>query len=984
MEYTYEDLKTQIEGLYAGWTVTYSPLTDAADFMHASGSFDPDGEDGKLLGIGITTGRFLENQKPIFNKEGHVKSIKWSGHLYLSLEPFNKLFVANDDDPYAEYPDSFPPDNDREPLRKLFIVNEDTVTYPEISSAQLPKAFISYDYSSTTTITDSDSKYRYGVQKSPLFGDLTATAPFGTAYIWFERGIGPSPTNNQTVVFWFQSLPVAADRIDDFNDYVGAQPPWGTFFLYYQDFSEMNATEFVSRTTALLNSKKGSNIYGSSFEFVVYTEGVSPDAGWAYFGGITDGLEVSLWTNIPPDGQGNTVYSYGASLRDSYNAQFEGAPREFIFDGPTSLTTLNHLGEIQENQVFVTNMAAGTKYFFNKFPQIWVGLSKTAEYDSSLYLDDHLACNVFRTLANGTESYLSKTIYEFIPIGSATVPDCTLYDENWERDVATVFVYGDIINDTDISERELAYYNGGVALYDALPQGGGYYFTVVNQTGYYANIIGNVQRVYESPPGVPHAAPGLFFDDFDDAVSGISHFSDKPIIFTPNTTWRWEGTNGATGAGRTFIRVISDEYGCIANQSIVRTNSGLFYWSKTGIIFTDGLRAVRVTEHLIDRYGKWLSYIRSTDSEIGPKQLRGVYDEINRRVLWSILDQNGDPALIVLDIFEGVTDTMPVFYFDGNVQTYWNGSAYERTIQVETNALLYTEEQNCVYRGQDTRVLINCTNKTYDEYWDGTTTLQLPIKTSMKSIAIDYGSRSDRKWTSRIMWNFDDLSQNGVSMQPLGWNDLTEEPHYLFPCVNYQHIVWSEDYSIFPDMTLQQFFQHLDVSWKAEHIVSYNRMFPRGRIRNVYKQVGFEPLPVKLVGATVGDANVTDIKVSYKSGTGRNLVEVTVTVSDTGDNAIKTMGVDNSGAFYLKWANQDRWTKIENFDLTGFNYTFQVFTSDEVESDFSYTDVTELIVGRVLNDQKIKMSDYTMTFRVVGDSTHGLVRPENQGGDNGN
>ncbi len=149
-----------------------------------------------------------------------------------------------------------------------------------------------------------------------------------------------------------------------------------------------------------------------------------------------------------------------------------------------------------------------------------------------------------------------------------------------------------------------------------------------------------------------------------------------------------------------------------------------------------------------------------------------------------------------------------------------------------------------------------------------------------------------------------------------------------------------------------------------------------------------------VLGFRLGDGNrpasiipiathVTNIDVSYVSGTGRNLVELEVTVSDTGDNALLDLGLDSSGSFSAKWDNQAEWVKIHDFDLLGSIYTMQVYTSDESSNDFIYTEAFPITIGRVFSDQKIKLSDYSVTFKVVGDRTHGLVRPTAEGGFNG-
>ena len=988
MEYTYEDMKDEIEayGPAAGWTISYSPLTVAGDFVHFSGSLEVDGEStDKIEGVGVTWGRWLETFKPCFTKEGHIGISQWSGNMFLALEPFNKEFTPNDDDPYAENPDAFPPDNDREPLRKLYLQNHDNVISPVIQNAQESKMYLDYDYSETTSTGTSDDSYRYGKQIVRCRQSLTTSSvTVAEIAIYYERGIAPGPSNNINGLRVFITGPQQIrGNVED-----GAIP-WGQYWINL-NFSGGTVQSVMNDIVSLLNQKATSNDYGTPFSFqVVLESGRTTDNCAAADTSDTSGVTIppTLLRSLPPEsGAGVYSYAYGAYMRNSFQAQDEGAPQTYIDDGPVAFLSYPSLSEIDNRQITFYQTGAGAGAFnTDKYPTIWIGRNKNYEYSESIHIPDTDKCVVARTLANGSVAYINRFVTEFEEISSNTPPDSILYgDQDWDTNVGETFEFEDRFNDDDLELNETAYYNGGVASHDSLPQQGSYYFTVVNQTGYHANVIGNVARVYESAPGVPFSAPGLFFEDFDDVITGISHFSNKPIIFTPNTTWRWEGTNGATGDGRTFIRVVSDEFGCIANQSIVRTNRGLFYWSKTGVIFTDGLKAIRVTEHLIERYADWLTYIQSSGDEIGPRNLRGTYDEINRRVLWSSDDTNGDPIVIVLDVFEGISETMPVFMEGGNTNTDWDGAQYNKTQMYKTSALFFSEDNNSVFRGQDLRVLKVNKDISYDQYWDGTDTFNIPIRPYLKSVAFDYGDRSNVKWTSQILWGFEDLGQKGVSLQPLGWNDISSEPHELFPMVNYQHMEWAADYENTPPIGLEQFFKHSDVSWRTTHLVQYKRKFPRGKIRNTFKAYGFTHMPIQLGTLDEGSGNVDTITVTLKSGTGAPLKEITVDVSDTLDNALIDLGMDNSGSFYVKWDNQDVLLKIHSFVLSGSTYTLQVYQGDESDVDYAYTEIDSLTIARVFSDQIIKMSDYTATFQNLGDATIGPVRTSAEGGFNGN
>ena len=154
---------------------------------------------------------------------------------------------------------------------------------------------------------------------------------------------------------------------------------------------------------------------------------------------------------------------------------------------------------------------------------------------------------------------------------------------------------------------------------------------VLNDVTYYANYKGNANVVLQSKVAQPGA---VFFDNpmfLEESVTGLSSIFGRLVAFTTNRVYRFTGeplTDSFTG-GLT-PEEIEHTAGCISNRSLVQTPQGLFFFGPTGIYITDGLRVDRVTDHLNANYRKWI------DSVEDPRLIKGVYDEENRRVLWSL------------------------------------------------------------------------------------------------------------------------------------------------------------------------------------------------------------------------------------------------------------------------------------------------------------------------------------------------------------
>ncbi len=827
---------------------------------------------------------------------------------------------------------------------------------------------------------------------------------------------------------------VVIDRLDAFfnykflttnsNTFVGSgqlalitnATPGSDFFTGQETFDKIGQAfvDYVTRERdgddefewfALYPSLKVAMSGGTGFSF---------DASYGFDQALVTANSVSEYHSELPVGLANNVYNYAFYLRETYTKTDDAVPKFVENNGPAAFLQIGTLSELSSTGNQVGYWPDDDQGFnppsytteISLSPNLVGSVSQRFTRVETDLFDFNDIVGVFaRTQNTGTVYFDIGETNWFIPNELAVEDINATFDPTlWDGEDYGYFCrFSDNNFDRDIISNALAYFNGGVLSYAGFPQGSKY-MDIINGTAYYGSVIDNEARVYQSSPGIPSSAPRLLFSDFEDPITAVNSFLEKPIIFTENKTWRIEGVKDATGVGRVFLRVISDEFGCIANQSVVKTNIGLFYWSKVGIIYTDGLRASRVTEHLLGRFQLWKGALMPNGLEIGPKGLRGAYDEVSKQIIYSGVDPEslvianealpgeeveGVPNWILLDVYYGVSKSMPFYTADGPALLQENNKFKKDTFQ--TRVVWFSEDTLNIYRGQigydgDTvigsAILTHEENLTNDEVYE---TIDFPIYSPIdpfyKSVALSHGQKGARKWTSRIMINFVDLNSTGVSIQPLGWNDLNPRPHMLAPCINYQHFK-QNDFSPNPDPdfppTIQQYFKNTDTSIHGEHLISYRRRFPKGRIRNVYKQFGFKQLVQEYATYEAADVIITKIANQAFSP-----IKVRLATSGIAD---KTFILGN-GVSYVQFSWSDEWFKIvevTNDNVNGGDTSFIEFialTSRDTLSTSGIVITDEaVVIGRSPLDQAIQLSDWTMTFTRLGDRTQGLPKAKELGG----
>ena len=673
-------------------------------------------------------------------------------------------------------------------------------------------------------------------------------------------------------------------------------------------------------------------------------------------------IAAELQTGGDVGNLGSKQYVYEAYCRHTYEALVEGEPREFVVDGPSTVTKWLTEFAITNDTGDLTN------------PKIAGRILPRVGYDQELYPLDEMTFNFFRTLENGSVPYLvtqrqADQGWRYIDWAGTYTPSQDLEnkwdtgesEEGEQEDPNVVTFRGLFYNlqlttpidnypDQNIQGNEEAYDATTDFGYITVPQGP-YFFTVSNQIGYYADIFKLKNRVYQSIYGTPHATTSVSFLDFDDGITGISTFRDRAVVFTRESTWRMEGLRGLDGRGSITQRLVSDEFGTISNQSIVNTNYGLFFFSRTGICYTDGFKCLRVSEQIFETYFDW---IKDVD------YIRSFYHESDQKVYWSIKLPD-KTYWLVMDLRYGISPQIPLVMHTG---LDWQKMDADESVDIvdvdrfQPNVCLVNETDQRILRQIEGMVLVHDKQYTRD-YYPGQNE-RIPIIFDFVSAAIHFGSKNNRKWVASVMMVCKQKDELGLSLQPIGINDLTETRQLLGTCFNYGTMVWGDPIQV---------WRNPNAFWNAFKVVNFRRRFPEGSIRSTYKQFGITSLYVYGSDSnTYGGALYTSqvIGTAY-----RTYITIPTTLAQAALD-MEGQTVDDTGSFAIRLPRitGKNWTIIERVDDNGA--TFDVYIKPDIATvdDLILKDV-EFALGYIRTSERIGLDNYSLRYTVIGERTHG-------------
>lgn len=493
----------------------------------------------------------------------------------------------------------------------------------------------------------------------------------------------------------------------------------------------------------------------------------------------------------PATGSGNT-YLYAFVLKYTYNVgTVTYVDRGPVYTFPTQVTG----GAIGANAAVVTLPTALTS------PEHW---------DIA-----NIKIEIYRTVNAGDAFFLSGEVN----LGTAT--------------------YNDTVEDTVLQDNESLYTTGGVSSRGTPPKAK--FVHVVNETGYYGHVNDGTNDgkfiVRQSIPGDPDSCPPTFFAETEQEIKAVSSIYDRPLVFCENYIYRIDNIINATGAGNMDLRRIDDRAGCAGSNSVVRTHKGIFWAGDVGFYWSDGFQVRKISDNINETYKK---YVFNEDRR---KRIYGAYEPSNDRVVWSVVDSDGnnEPDMaIVLDLkWEQQAQSGRAVF-----TTMSGGDNFKPTALVEND--------NKLYRG-DTRGFVFEHDVTY--FTDPKIEILQPVVDweqaaiiyDYKSCFLDFNSKFVRKFVPWMLVSAANLTN--LSLAISSSNDNNRVTGDLKPIRYKDNITWGASLPLWGDPQAR---------WNYQGIIEEKRRFPARGLRCQYKQVRFTNAKVEIVTSNLLGQVTTD------------------------------------------------------------------------------------------------------------------------------
>lgn len=378
--------------------------------------------------------------------------------------------------------------------------------------------------------------------------------------------------------------------------------------------------------------------------------------------------------------------------------------------------------------------------------------------------------------------------------------------------------YSDTMGDTALGQGDKLYTNGGIRPNDEPPKAK--YLHIVNDVCYYchvkegSSVVPN--RIRQGVAGDPDSCPSSFYVDLQDDIVGINSINRYPVVFCDDYIYRLEGTYDETGGGGIDAFIIDRSVGCVSSSSIVNAQGMLFWASKTGFYATNGYKTFKISDEFNSRYSKLV------ETSEQAKRIYGVYDALNRRILWaatsnSTLTEND--ILFVFDLRWGVRAE--------SVFTTWEGGETFTApcLLVQGSSVLRGTKEGYLLEhapGETYDVKVDTTKNPADWHWE-------TVIYDYTSVSFDFGTSAIKKkvtWLSLIAENFTNCV---IGIQ--SHNDDTSDFKDITPITFDSLLEWGDEFVEWGDENL---------IWNFDGLIEEKRRFPaQGHLRCTYKQIRF-------------------------------------------------------------------------------------------------------------------------------------------------
>jgi len=532
----------------------------------------------------------------------------------------------------------------------------------------------------------------------------------------------------------------------------------------------------------------------------------------------------------------------------------------------------------------VTAGAVGTNDFLYRFVYQYTYFVDTVEYQdfgptTEVVLNNSAAPNVtsvaitaIPVLANGsTGNYdtaaIKVKIYRTVDDG-----DQVFYFVGEVTNGTTTF--NDNVSDSSLVLNEELYTNGGVVDNDPPPLCK--YLHIADGKCYYASIKEGTEeletQVRQSIRDDLDSVPEDFFTSVEEPIRGISSVRGIPVILCKKNIYRIDGEFDEQGRGGMTYQKINDTAGCVSHNSIVQTIDGIFWAGNDGFYYSDGFRVQKISGGFNDTYKTLVQ------NETQKKNIVGVYEEENNRIVWAVqVDSSSmdNDTWFVLDLKWGIRP-------ESTFTTCSGGASFSpSSIVIFDGNILRGDKRGYVFR-HDTEFL---TDPRVDIF-------KIPSLWGFETIIWDYrspqmnfGSTFVRKWAPKI--SVSAKNETDLSLQLISNNDDNRQVLKCSPIRFRGNILWGAIESTWGDELC---------IWNDTRLIDEIRRFPAKSLRFDYKQIQMTNAFVNITNSdTLSSASVVAGVTPFDS----NLAYVTLTDTANFD------WPDESVNYFLAFENDD-------------------------------------------------------------------------------
>ena len=532
-----------------------------------------------------------------------------------------------------------------------------------------------------------------------------------------------------------------------------------------------------------------------------------------------------------------------------------------------------------------------------------------ANTNGTNYDTANIFLDIYATIGDGTVFYLAGTVTN----GTTTFTDSNL--------------------DANLQDNQELYTTGGVVNNDAPPQAK--FIHILNGTAYYGNIVDTGEafpyRIRQSIQNDPDSCPAFFFDDLDDEITGVTSWRNYVLALCKNSFYRMEGGFNELGQGALTHEKLSDQVGCVAHSSIVRTEFGIFFCGTNGIYWTDGYTFTRLTTELEATYATMIS----TDRQ--KSRISVAYVRSTRRVVWSMMSnptgQDCDVAW-TLDLNWGISEKASFTTMSGGTSfapsalTFFNG----QLIRGDSRGYIFVHDP------------AHKADPIIDTSAAATAWLKQPIIYDYESCASDFGMPQAKKWATRLSIqarNDSNLSAHIYHKSDVdkhGWRALT-------PIRSRTNCTWGDPSVLWDDATTGP-----KIYWNPQGMIDTSRRLPAGSLRCTWKAI-------KITNANVVIARSDTYGTGVTGALGAGVIAMTFTSSTYvwPTNAVGNYTVSFSNDNYVK-----------TYAITARTATTLTFADPNATAPASSTALKWTING-IPVDEKIGLYSIDLTYTLLGD-----------------